>query len=177
MNRDDPLPEIHALSLVELTARLRISIPSQLRPDEDFLDALSDADQVIAIKACLLAWEMSRNFGTQICPRPWQIEAVLASINNTNSIINVGTGQGKNLCAILPQLLFPNSVTIVISPLKRLMASQVKECHNWGIRAVAINEDTSKQKGFWDVRCNWFHFHTDTDLETNRGFVLSSTMS
>ena len=113
----------YTLSLTELTARLRILIPSQLRPDDDFLDALSDADQIIAIKACLLTWEVSRNFDTQICPRPWQIEAILASINNTNSIINVGTGQGKTLCAILPQLLFPNSVTVVISPLKRLMAS------------------------------------------------------
>jgi hypothetical protein len=92
MNRHDPLPEIHALSLAELTARLRISIPSQLRSDEDFLDALFDADQIIAIKTCLFAWGVSRNFDTQICPRPWQIEAILASINNT---INVGTGQGR----------------------------------------------------------------------------------
>jgi hypothetical protein len=94
MNRDDPLPEIHTLSLTEPTARLRISILSQLRPDNDFLDTLSDADQIIAIKACLLAWEVSRNFDTQICPCPssWQIEAILASINNTN---NVGTGQGR----------------------------------------------------------------------------------
>jgi hypothetical protein len=56
--------------------------------------------------------------------------------SNTNSIINVDTGQGKSLCAILPQLLFPNSVTVVISPLKRLMASQVKEYQYWGIRHV-----------------------------------------
>ena len=46
MNRDHPLPEIHTLSLTELTARLRISIPSQLRPDDNFFDALSDADQI-----------------------------------------------------------------------------------------------------------------------------------
>jgi superfamily II DNA helicase RecQ len=129
---------MHALSLAELKGRLRISIPSQLQPGDDFLDALSDVDQIIAIKACLLTWEVSRNFDTQNCLRPWQIEAILASINNvnTNSIINVGTGQGKSLCAILPQLLFPNSVTIVISPLKRLMASQVKEYQYWGIRRV-----------------------------------------
>jgi hypothetical protein len=82
MNRDDPLPEIHALSPAELTGRLRISIPSQLRPDDDFLDALSDADQIIVIQACLLVWEVSRNFDTQNCLRPWQIEAILASINN-----------------------------------------------------------------------------------------------
>jgi hypothetical protein len=70
-----------------------ISILSQLRPDtDDFLHALSDADQIIAIKACFLAWEVSRNFDTQICPCPWQIEAILASINNT---INVDTGQGR----------------------------------------------------------------------------------
>ena len=55
MNRDDPLPEIHALSLTELTARLRITIPSRLRPNDGFLDALSDADQIYRNKACLLS--------------------------------------------------------------------------------------------------------------------------
>jgi hypothetical protein len=62
MNRDDPLPEIHTLSLMELTACLRISIPSQLQPNNDFINTLSDAGQVIAIKACFLTWEMSQNF-------------------------------------------------------------------------------------------------------------------
>jgi hypothetical protein len=78
--------------LTEPTAHLRISILSQLRPDNDFLHALSDADQIIAIKECLLAWEVSQNFDTQNCSCPWQIEAILASINNT---INIGTGQGR----------------------------------------------------------------------------------
>jgi superfamily II DNA helicase RecQ len=68
-----------------------------------------------------------------------------------NSLINVGTGQGKTLCGILPHLLLPDSVSVIVSPLKRLMVSQVKEYEDWGIHAVAINEDTSRQKGFWDI--------------------------
>jgi hypothetical protein len=100
---------------------LRISIlsESQLRPFDDFFDTLSDTEQTIRIKACLLAWEASRNFDTQIYPRAWQIEGTLASSNNMNSIINAGTGQGKTRCAILPQLLFPNSVTVVSSSTHR----------------------------------------------------------
>jgi hypothetical protein len=93
MNRDDPLPEIHTHTLTESTAHLRISILSQLRPDtDDFFHTLSDADQIVAIKACLLAWEVSQNFDTQICPCPWQIVTILASINNT---INVDTEQSQ----------------------------------------------------------------------------------
>jgi hypothetical protein len=142
MNTDDPLSEIRALSHTNLTTHLtklvRISIlsESQLRPCDDFFDTLSDTDQNVRIKACLLAWEASRNFDTQIYPRAWQIDGTSASINDKNSIINVGTGQGKTRCTVLPQLLFSNSVTVVSSPLKRLMASQVKEYQYWGIRHV-----------------------------------------
>jgi hypothetical protein len=142
MNTDDPLSEIHTLSHTNLTTHLtklvRISIlsESQLQPCNDFFDTLSNTDQNVRIKACLLAWEASRNFDTQIYPCAWQIDATSASINNNNSIINVGTGQGKTQCTVLPQLLFPNSVTIVSSPLKCLMASKVKEYQYWGIRHV-----------------------------------------
>jgi hypothetical protein len=154
MNLDDILYEIRALSLTELTARLRISITLQRRPTNEFFDALPEKDRCLAIKMCLLAWGISqaRGLSTQICPRSRQIEAVLVSLNKLNSIINVGTGQGKTLCGILPHHLFPDSVSVIGSPLKRLMVSQAKEYEDWGIHAVAITEDTSRQKGFWDVR-------------------------
>ena len=73
-------------------------------------------------------------------------------------MVDVGTGYGKTLCMIIPCLLdSPSSISIVISPLKRLQAVQVLEFEGYGITTVtvAINEDTPNdselnQKGLDD---------------------------
>jgi superfamily II DNA helicase RecQ len=148
---EDRLSSIRSLALPDLQIHFTASIPLTLRPRDAFLHNLPAEDRTRAMKMCLLVWEVSKTFKSQICPREWQLEAALASLNNRAAIINVGTGQGKTLCGILPQLLHPDSVSIVLSPLKRLMAVQAKEYVEWGIKAVVINEDTSKSKSFWEV--------------------------
>jgi hypothetical protein len=54
---------------------------------------------------------------------------------------------------VLPILVNPESITIVVSPLKRLRTRQVDELEErWGLKAVAINEDLVDRTGLWEVR-------------------------
>jgi len=57
--------------------------------------------------------------------RRMQLESLLPVMANLNSLVNAGTGSGKDICMVLPVLLDPTSITLVISPLKRLQMNQV----------------------------------------------------
>ncbi len=53
---------------------------------------------------------------------------------------------------ILPSLLdSPGTISIVISPLKRLQIVQVLKFERYGLRTVAINEDTPNDPELWKV--------------------------
>ncbi|KAG2737040.1 P-loop containing nucleoside triphosphate hydrolase protein, partial [Suillus brevipes Sb2] len=82
-------------------------------------------------------------------PREFQLEAVLATLNGRDSIITAGTGCGKTLCLILPIILRPDTISMTISPLKRLQITQVKECLKYGISTISINEDTPSDASLW----------------------------
>ncbi|KAG2353568.1 hypothetical protein BDR07DRAFT_1309106, partial [Suillus spraguei] len=71
------------------------------------------------LRACLTVYVLT---STVIVPRQFQLEAVLATLNGRDSVITAGTGSGKTLCIIIPILLRPGTVSITISPLKRLQA-------------------------------------------------------
>ena len=62
-------------------------------------------------------------FPSLFVPRQFQLEAILATLNGRDSIITAGTGCGKTLCLIIPNLLRPDTI---ISPLKRLQITQVR---------------------------------------------------
>ncbi|KIJ04274.1 hypothetical protein PAXINDRAFT_183194 [Paxillus involutus ATCC 200175] len=47
-------------------------------------------------------------------------------------------------------LLRPGSISITISPLKRLQTSQVLECQKYAISTIAINEDTPDDPKLWE---------------------------
>jgi hypothetical protein len=143
---------IRTLPLERLESLFQTAIPPSSRPSNTFFCELSTTHRTIAYRMCLLTWAASEHMQTQICPREWQIRAATASLESRSSIVNVGTGQGKTLCGILAQFLDPGSISVIISPLKRLMAMQVKEYGDWGLRAAAINEDTSREKELWKVR-------------------------
>ena len=67
-----------------------------------------------------------------------------------DTLVDVGTGYRKTLCMIIPYLLdSPGSISVVISPLKRLQAVQVLEFERYGINTVAINEDTPNDPELW----------------------------
>jgi superfamily II DNA helicase RecQ len=68
----------------------------------------------------MLLWKQS-NF--QDLPQEFQLAATIAIVSGKDSLIDIGTGTGKTLCMILACLLFPDTMAIVFSPLKRLQAS------------------------------------------------------
>ena len=84
-----------------------------------------------------------------------QLRSILADQRGLDSLISAGTGSGKTLPITLCTLLddpAKKKVTIVVSPLKRLQKSQANEFTiRFGIRAVAINEDTPRDSTWWSV--------------------------
>ncbi len=97
-------------------------IPPSLLPPCTFMATLSDQDQITAYRACLLVYVASR---AKIVPRAGQIQAALCSIHGKDSIVIAPTGWGKTLCIVIPLLLFPGTISMTISPLKRLQMMQV----------------------------------------------------
>ncbi|KAJ7016533.1 P-loop containing nucleoside triphosphate hydrolase protein, partial [Mycena alexandri] len=80
-----------------------------------------------------------------------QLEASLASISGRSSSVIARTGYGKTLCIAIPLLLQPDTITVTISPLKRLQKMQVNDfMQKYGIPTIAINEDTSNSPELWN---------------------------
>ena len=71
-------------------------------------------------------------------------------------MIDVGKGYGKTLCMIIPYLLDPESLAVIFSPLKQLQVVQVLEFEHYGIKTLAINEDTPNDPDLWKVRPSRF---------------------
>jgi ATP-dependent helicase YprA (DUF1998 family) len=152
-----------ALDLLERTASDLI----QNRLPTEYLATLSDNAKVDALRACLIIWVLTRG---AVVPRVFQLQASLAMLQQRDSIIMAGTGSGKTLCLLIPMLLRPGSISITISPLKRLQTSQVRfliikvtvnireqvheqvlECQKYAISTIAINEDTPDDPKLWEV--------------------------
>ncbi len=74
--------------------------------------------------------------------RDGQLEIVLAALRGESLLAVRPTGSGKSLCFQLPALLTPGA-TMVVSPLKALMADQVVSLHGAGVPATYINGDLS----------------------------------
>ena len=90
-------------------------------------------------------------------------------LRRQDSVVIAGTGSGKTLCLLIPILLRPKSISITISPLKRLQTTQVSvllpvsgltnvrrgiqvlESERFGIRTITINEDTPNDESLWNV--------------------------
>ena len=70
-------------------------------------------------------------------------------LNHRDCITIAGTGCGKTLCILIPLLLRPNFVSITISLLKRLQTTQVLQSERYGIKTIAINEDTPNDEALW----------------------------
>ncbi|KAJ6476423.1 P-loop containing nucleoside triphosphate hydrolase protein [Mycena vulgaris] len=85
----------------------------------------------------------------RMVPRQYQLEANDALFLRLDCLVDSGTGSGKTLCQILPNLVFPDSSSMTVSPLKRLQILQAAEFELWGIQTICINEDTPKDKALW----------------------------
>ncbi|KAH9014989.1 II DNA helicase [Lactarius pseudohatsudake] len=121
-------------------------VPSERRLPVTFWAQYDEEKQSIGLRACLLLWVIS-NF--EVLPREFQVTATIAIMSGQDSLIDVGTGAGKTLCMILPCLLSPDTIAIIFSPLKRLQSVQVLSFARYGIKAIAINEDTPNDPDLW----------------------------
>jgi ATP-dependent helicase YprA (DUF1998 family) len=95
----------------------------QERLPNEYIETLGDKDRTDALRACLLVYVLT---ATTIVPRQFQLEAILATLNGRDIVITAGTGSGKTLCLIIPILLRPDTISMTISPLKRLQNMQVR---------------------------------------------------
>ncbi|KIJ04989.1 hypothetical protein PAXINDRAFT_103947 [Paxillus involutus ATCC 200175] len=130
---------LHALDQVAREA-INDRLPS------DYLETLTGQDKIDALRACLIICFLT---SSTIVPRVFQLQASIATLNQHDTIITAGTGSGKTLCLLIPMLLRPRSMSVTILPLKRLQATQVLECQKYGIRTIAINEDTPNDPALW----------------------------
>ncbi|KAF7297686.1 P-loop containing nucleoside triphosphate hydrolase protein [Mycena kentingensis (nom. inval.)] len=141
------LHQIRVSSLQQLNAHAASIVPPHTLPAA-YLTSLDDAQRTLALRCILLAYYASRR---RVVPREFQLRSAVAIIEGHDVLIDAGTGSGKTLCQILPNLVDPESISITVSPLKRLQALQCATIQDWGIRTASINEDTTKETEFWDA--------------------------
>ncbi len=93
--------------------------------------------------------------GSTMVPREMQFHTVLSDFQGKDCLIAAGTGSGKTLPIALCILLdnpVTNSVTLTISPLKRLQVTQESDFNSrFQIPIVTINEDTPRNMDWWNV--------------------------
>ena len=89
----------------------------------DYIQTLNAEDKIDSLRACIIVHNITSG---KIVPRPVQLQASLALLHESDVLITAGTGSGKTLCLLLPMLLRPRSMSITISPLKCLQATQVR---------------------------------------------------
>ncbi|KAF7320198.1 P-loop containing nucleoside triphosphate hydrolase protein [Mycena kentingensis (nom. inval.)] len=143
---DTPKPsEIRELPVAELESLIQRAIPSRLLP-RPYIDELAPEERVAALRCVALSYF---SHPKRIVPRPFQLQCTLALFNRRSVLVDAGTGSGKTLCQILPNLAFPASMSITVSPLKRLQTLQAAELESWGIRVVCVNEDTPSNPLLW----------------------------
>ncbi|KAK7016068.1 II DNA helicase [Favolaschia claudopus] len=141
------LQEFRQMPLDELTTVALDILPLD-RSLLSFFDTLDIEHRTLALRACLLVYFASK---CTIVPKQFQLEANNALEDRRDVLIDSGTGSGKTLCQIIPNLMHPMTMSVTISPLKRLQILQVAELQRWGINAISINEDTPNNPELWNV--------------------------
>src|SRR5258705_224467 len=149
VNMDSDLTLILTNSRNSSLDTLKPSIPAELAPPASFWKSYTDEKLAIGLRACLALWEAS---GKRMVPKEFQLSTTIALMSGQDSLVDVGTGYGKTLCMILPCLLdSPGTISIVISPLNRHQVVQLLEFERYGMKTVAINEDTPNDPDLWKV--------------------------
>ena len=115
------LLDIRQKSLPDLLALALDILPSDRYPGQ-FIDSLDNTHKTISLREALLVYFASK---CKIVPRQYQLEATNALEDGRDILVDAGTGYGKTLCHIIPNLMHPNTMSITISPLKRLQMLQV----------------------------------------------------
>ena len=147
-NTNRALQEIRDFPVALLQPAFSVLIPADHGPTAAFWAPYNNKERNIGIRACLLVWTVT-NF--KLVPQEFQLEATIAIMTGKDLLVDVGTGYGKTLCMIIPSLLDPENLSVIFSPLKRLQAVQVIEFEKYGIKTLAINEDTPNDPNLWKV--------------------------
>ena len=120
MSSDNPAHPVLEYTLHELEHHAFQEIGSRL--PLEYIQTLPHDDKIDALRACLIIYRLTT---CTVIPRVFQPQSSLAMLNRRDTFITAGTGSGKTLCQLIPMLLRPNSLSITISPLKRLQITQV----------------------------------------------------
>jgi ATP-dependent DNA helicase RecQ len=75
--------------------------------------------------------------------RPGQQEVIEAVLARRDTLAVMPTGGGKSVCFQVPELLFEDGLTLVVSPVLALMKDQVDALRSSGVAAAAINSTVS----------------------------------
>ncbi|KAF8344332.1 uncharacterized protein EI90DRAFT_3029312 [Cantharellus anzutake] len=124
--------KVTPLSLQQRTTRTPLATPSSSASSSPYYDE---------------AFRILRRIFKLDTFRPNQFEAIAATLSKKDVFVLMPTGGGKSLCYQLPALCKggeTSGVTVVISPLKSLMADQVQHLKNLNIDVVAYNGDDDK---------------------------------
>ena len=89
----------------------------------EYLETLNHEDKLQVIQACMIVWVVTKGC---VIPHVFQLKVSLAMLHQCNSLIIAVTGSGKILCLLIPLLLCPQSISIIVSPLKHLQSTQVR---------------------------------------------------
>jgi len=91
--------------------------------------------------------DVCREMGLPFLLRREQNEAVTSVMNCHDTMVILGTGQGKTIVyAVLPKLLQTlnrNSMILVISPLKALICDQATRMNSMGLRVLEVADEES----------------------------------
>ncbi|KAJ7679800.1 hypothetical protein B0H17DRAFT_943826 [Mycena rosella] len=160
------LEDIRHTALPELQELAQELLPTDKVP-YDYIDSLDDRHKAISFQSSLLVYYSSKG---RIVPRQYQLEANNVLADGLDIVVSSGTGSGKTLCQIIPNLLYPKTTSITISPLKRLQILQAAEFERWGISAICINEDTPNDKELWTKICSGHFQHLIVQPEQLKSF-------
>ncbi|KAJ7496356.1 hypothetical protein FB451DRAFT_1385766 [Mycena latifolia] len=160
------LQDIRQKPLLELEALAHEFLSGDTLPT-DYINSLDERHKTISLRASLLVYFASK---CRIVPRQYQLGANNGLEDGLEVAVDSGTGSGKTLCLIIPNLLHPDTTSITISPLKRLQILQALEFERWGIRTLRINEDTPSNKDLWTKIGDGYFQHLIVQPEQLKSF-------
>ncbi|KAF6744011.1 hypothetical protein DFP72DRAFT_1079195 [Ephemerocybe angulata] len=136
-----------------------LALASRIGPElttklpSEWISGLSPDDQTICFRATLISWAVAR-----LVPKVMQLKVVLADQKKKHILVSAGTGSGKTLPMALNMLLDDparQSITMTLSPLKRLQLSQLETFNGlFDTCTVVLNEDTPRDLA-WFAKYLW----------------------